>query len=140
MPGLTIGRLAEATGVNLETIRYYERIGLMPEPARTASGYRSYGQEHARWLTFIRRARELGFTIEHIRALLALAVPGVIPCGEVRALAASHLEAVRAKLDDLTRLEAILADTVTRCSGVPASVCPVLDMLDPERSALSRPG
>jgi MerR family mercuric resistance operon transcriptional regulator len=133
MRGLTIGRLAKATGVNLETIRYYERIGLMPEPARTASGHRSYGSEHARRLAFIRHGRDLGFTIEDIRALLVLAAPGIISCAEVRELAAAHLGNVRRKLADLTRLEAILADTVTRCAGVPAQGCPILEMLDPER-------
>lgn len=132
--GLTIGSLARATGVNLETIRYYERIGLMPAPARTSSGHRSYGEEHAQRLAFIRRGRELGFTIDDIRALLALAVPGVVSCAEVRELAAAHLQAVRAKLADLARLEAILADTVVRCSGTPAPACPVLDMLDLQRA------
>lgn len=135
--GVTIGNLAKTTGVNLETIRYYERIGLMPAPARTSSGYRSYGPEHAQRLTFIRRGRELGFTIDDIRALLNLAVPGVVSCAEVRELASAHLEVVRAKLADLARLEIILADTVVRCSGAPAPTCPVLDMLDPARTSVS---
>ena len=75
MEKLTIGRLADGAGVNLETIRYYERIGLMPKPGRTEGGHRNYASAHVRRLTFIRRARELGFAIEDIRALLDLAEP-----------------------------------------------------------------
>lgn len=129
MRGLTIGKLAEAAGVNLETIRYYERIKLMPLPARTEGGHRSYGVEHGRRLAFIRRGRELGFTIEEIRALLALAAPGRASCAEVRSIAEAHLVDVRAKLADLAKLEGILSDTVAKCSGDASPVCPILDML-----------
>lgn len=130
MQSLTIGRLAAATGVNLETVRYYERIGLMPPPARAASGHRIYEQSHVRRLAFIRRARELGFGIEQIRTLLAIAEPNRSSCAEVRELAQTHLDEVRAKLADLAKLERILAATVSRCSGDPApTCCPVLDLL-----------
>jgi len=128
--GLTIGKLAGAAGVHLETVRYYERIGLMPKPARTASGYRSYGVEHARRLSFIRRARELGFGIEEIKALLALTEPEHTSCADVRSLTLAHLGDVRAKIADLRRLERILASTVDRCSGDRTPACPVLDMLN----------
>ncbi len=128
--GMTIGRLAKETGVNLETVRYYERIKLMPSPSRTKGGHRSYGAEHLRRLAFIRRARELGFGIEEIRALLALASPGHTSCSQVQKIAEAHLVEVRAKLADLAKLEGILADTVARCSGDPTPSCPVLDMLD----------
>jgi MerR family transcriptional regulator, mercuric resistance operon regulatory protein len=130
MRGLTIGKLADAAGVHLETIRYYERIGVMPKPARTTSGYRSYGVEHARRLSFIRRARELGFAIEEIKTLLALAEPGHRSCADVRLLAVARLSDVRAKISDLRRLERILARTVAQCSGDATPACPVLDMLD----------
>jgi MerR family mercuric resistance operon transcriptional regulator len=129
MRGLTIGRLAGETGVNLETIRYYERIGLMPCPARTEAGHRSYGVEHARLLAFVRRGRELGFSIEEIRALLALSAPQHASCAKVREIATAHLVDIRAKLADLARLEGILADTVAKCSGKAVPACPVLDML-----------
>ncbi|QGM98248.1 MerR family transcriptional regulator [Methylocystis parvus] len=129
MQPLTIGRLAAAAGVNLETVRYYERIELMPQPARTASGRRAYEQAHVRRLAFIRRARELGFSIEDIRALLALAEPSRVSCVDVREIARTHLDEVRAKLADLARLEGILAATIAQCSGDPAPSCPVLDML-----------
>ncbi|WP_363351473.1 helix-turn-helix domain-containing protein [Methylocystis echinoides] len=129
MKSLTIGQLAAAAGVNLETVRYYERIKLMPPPARTASGYRAYEQAHIRRLAFIRRARELGFSIEQIRALLALAEPSRASCADVRDIARTHLDEVRAELADLARLERILAETISRCSGDPAPPCPVLNML-----------
>jgi len=126
---LTIGKLAAAAGVNLETVRYYERIKLMPPPARTASGYRAYEQGHVRRLAFIRRARELGFSIEDIRALLALAEPPRASCAEAQEIARTHLSEVRAKLADLTKLEQILAQTVAQCSGESVPSCPVLDVL-----------
>jgi MerR family mercuric resistance operon transcriptional regulator len=129
MRGVTIGKLAETAGVNLETVRYYERIGLMPRPGRTEGGHRAYEASHIRRLGFIRRARELGFSIAEIRALLALAEPGRGTCAEVREIASAHLLGVRSKLDDLARLEAILSGTIARCSGEPVPACPVLDML-----------
>ncbi len=129
--GLTIGKLASLSGVNLETIRYYERIGLMPAPDRTEGGHRLYDEAHNRRLTFIRRGRELGFGIEAIRTLLGLAEPGHRSCDDVRTIAAAHLDEVRAKLADLARLEAILAQTVGRCGARgPAPSCPVLEMLE----------
>ncbi len=129
MRGITISKLADAAGVHLETVRYYERIGLMPEPARTAGGYRSYGAEHTRRLSFIRRARELGFSIDEVKALLGLAEPGHTSCADVKALTMSHLSEVRAKIADLRRLEGILTKTVDQCSGTKTPPCPVLDML-----------
>lgn len=129
MRELTIGRLAEKTGVNLETVRYYERIGLMPPPERTAGGHRSYTEAQARRLAFIRRARELGFSLDEIRTLLTLSEPGRASCAEVQPIAQAHLESVRAKRADLARLERILADTVSRCTGTASPECPVLDML-----------
>lgn len=129
--GLTIGRLAERSGVNLETIRYYERIGLMPEPGRTDGGHRIYEEPHRRRLSFIRRGRELGFGIEEIRVLLSLAEPQRRSCEEVREIACLRLEDVRAKIKDLTRLEALLADTVAQCSDTAtAPSCAVLDLLE----------
>ena len=130
MSGLTIGKLAAAAGVHLETVRYYERIGLMPRPGRTASGYRSYGAEHVRRLSFIRRSRDLGFGIKEVEALLALAEPSHASCAEVQALTMAHLREVRAKIADLRRLERILARTVEQCSGKATPACPVVDMLN----------
>jgi MerR family mercuric resistance operon transcriptional regulator len=129
MRPLTIGTLAQASGVHLETVRYYERIGLMPKPSRTASNYRSFGPEHVERLSFIRRAREIGFSIGEIKELLALAEPGRASCAEVQTLTAVHLAEVRAKIADLRRLEAILASALERCLMESTPASPVLDML-----------
>jgi MerR family mercuric resistance operon transcriptional regulator len=130
MGGLTIGRLARTAGVHLETVRYYERIGLMPAPDRTEGGHRSYAVAHVRRLRFIRRARDLGFTLDDVRALLELAEPGHGSCREVQKIASLHLQGVRAKLADLARMEKLLATTVAQCSGEQSPACPVLEMLD----------
>ncbi len=130
---LPIGELSKRSGVNVETIRYYERIRMLPAPPRTASGRRVYGAHEARILAFIRRSRELGFSLDEIRALLRLGGPEKASCREVRKIAAHHLEDIRAKLRDLKRLERVLAKTVAQCSGQMAPDCPVLDVLDIER-------
>ena len=130
MRRLTIGRLAREAGVNLETIRYYERIGLIPSPPRTEGGHRDYGPEHSRQLAFIRRGRELGFSIDEVRALLALASLEQGSCSQVRDIAATHLLDVRARLARLRELESILAETVAKCSGNASPPCPVLDILE----------
>src|SRR5262245_38298192 len=131
---VAIGELSRLTGVNIETIRYYERIKMLPTPPRTASGRRVYGATDLRILAFIRRARELGFSLDEIRALLRLGGPEKASCREVREIAAHHLEGIRAKLGDLRKLERLLTKTVTRCSGRTAPDCPVLDILDIRRS------
>src|SRR5712691_2838425 len=131
---LSIGGLSGLTGVNIETIRYYERIKMLPVPQRTENGRRVYGSTDVRILAFIRRARELGFPLEEIRALLRLGGPGNASCGEVRKIAAHHLEDIRAKIVDLRKLERLLAITVARCSGTTAPECPVLDILDIRRA------
>ncbi len=131
---LSIGELSRRTGVNIETIRYYERIKMLPAPPRTASGRRVYSAMELRILVFIRRSRELGFSPDEIRALLRLGAPGTASCSEVKEIAAHHLEDIRSKLGDLKKLERLLANTVARCSGKKAPDCPVLDILDIQRS------
>jgi MerR family transcriptional regulator, mercuric resistance operon regulatory protein len=131
---LPIGELSKQTGVNIETIRYYERIKMLAPPPRTASGRRVYDSTDLRILVFIRRARELGFSLDEIRALLRLGGPEKASCREVREIAAHHLEDIRAKLGDLKKLERLLAKTVALCSGKTAPDCPVLDILDIQRS------
>jgi MerR family mercuric resistance operon transcriptional regulator len=126
---LAIGQLSRLTGVNIETIRYYERIGMLPAPPRTASGRRVYGSTERRMLAFIRRGRELGFSLSEIRALLDLGAPGEASCGEVRDIASAHLASVRSRMADLAKLESILAEAVARCTGDVAPICPVLDVL-----------
>ena len=128
--GITIGQLAKSARVNLETVRYYERIGLIANPPRTGGGHRSYGQEAVKQLAFVRRARDLGFSIPDIRALLTLAAPGRNSCSEVKSVAKAHLVSVQTKLAGLVRLEAILSATIAQCGEHPPPDCPVLDMLD----------
>jgi MerR family transcriptional regulator, mercuric resistance operon regulatory protein len=126
---LAIGGLSKHTGTNIETIRYYERVGLMPRPKRTLGGQRTYDENDLRTLAFIRRARELDFHIEDTRALLALRGADEA-CIDVRAIARRHLEEVRAELRRAGEVERILSDAVERCPGGPATSCTVLKVLE----------
>jgi MerR family transcriptional regulator, mercuric resistance operon regulatory protein len=130
---VSIGQLSRLSGVNVETIRYYERIKMLPSPPRTASGRRIYDSTHVRALAFVRRSRELGFSLEQIRAVMRLDGPEKATCQEVRQVASYHLEHLRAKISDLKKLERLLAKAVARCSGTTAPDCPVLDILDVQR-------
>jgi MerR family mercuric resistance operon transcriptional regulator len=132
--GLTIGKLSQLTGVNIETIRYYEKINVLPGPPRTESGRRLYGPMERRILAFVRRSRELGFSLDEVRALLRLGGPEKASCREVREIAAQHLDDIRAKISDLRKLERLLTKTVAQCTGTTAPECPVLDILDVQRS------
>jgi MerR family mercuric resistance operon transcriptional regulator len=124
-----IGKLSAETGVNIETIRYYERIGIMPAPPRTEGGQRSYGAEHLKRLTFIRRCRELGFSLDEIRTLLGLAGGHALTCAEVSAMAHAHMADIRQKVKDLKKLERVLTDLAARCHGRKVPECPILDAL-----------
>lgn len=123
------GELARRTGCNSETIRYYEKIGMLPDPPRTAAGYRQYDDGHVARLRFIRRARELGFALDEVRGLLGLMDAGAQTCAEVKERTERHLAEVRAKIADLRRIERVLARTAAQCSGDDAPDCPVLDAL-----------
>jgi MerR family mercuric resistance operon transcriptional regulator len=131
---LTIGRLSDLTGVNIETIRYYERTKVLSAPPRAANGRRIYQSSDVRTLAFLRRARDLGFSLDDIRALLRLGGPQKASCREVRRIASHHLDDIRAKITDLRKLERLLSKTVAQCSGSTAPDCPVLDILDVRRS------
>lgn len=126
---LPIGELAEMAGVNLETVRYYERIGLMPRPERTPGGHRNYESEHVRRLGFIRRSRELGFTIDQVRGLLQLVDGRRYTCAEIQAIAFRHIADIRHKIADLRHLEQALADLATQCKGDQVPECPIVDAL-----------
>lgn len=128
--GLAIGELSRRTGVNIETIRYFERVGIVATPPRTSGGRRVYGAGHVRVLGFIRGARELGFTPAEVRAILSLGGPAQASCSEVHEIAAHHLERVRAKMADLAQLESLLATTIDRCEGDGAASCAVIELLD----------
>ena len=126
---MQIGDLSRQASVNIETIRYYERIGLLPEPHRTAANYRSYGDTHRARLRFVRHSRELGFTIEEIRSLLDLSDDPARDCGEADRIATAHLEQVEAKIAQLTLLRNELARIVGRCRGGLAGDCRVIEAL-----------
>lgn len=135
---IAIGTMSRRTGTNIETIRYYERVGLLPAPARSAGGYRLYGAEHLRRLSFVRRARALGFSLAEVRTLLTLADQRRRPCAEVRVVAAAHLEDVRGKIADLRRMERVLTETVARCDAGSGSHCPMIDALSTEPASAGR--
>lgn len=125
---MSIGVLGRATGVNIETIRYYERIGLLPEPSRTKAGYRQYGEDHLRCLHFIRRGRDLGFSIEAIRELLRLAVQPDYPCRDADRMAVEHLAEVERKIVELERLRKALSE-MTNCHAHTVAECRIIDAL-----------
>ena len=125
---MTISRLADAAGVNVETVRFYQRSGLIDEPERPSSGYRIYGNEDVRRIRFIKRAQLLGFTLEEISSLLKLEGSGT--CSSTRALAAKKLAMVEAKIADLLAMKSALVGMVARCdSGAPDTSCPVIQAL-----------
>jgi Cu(I)-responsive transcriptional regulator len=128
-PALAIGDLAKAAETKAVTIRYYEQVGLLPSPPRTPGNYRAYGREHLDRLRFIRRCRELGFTLEQVRALLALAEQGERDCGAVDRIALEHLTAVERKIADLERLAGELRRIGARCQGGTIAACRIIEAL-----------
>ena len=125
------GELARQASVNVETLRFYERKGLLPKPPRRNSGYREYPPESVQRLRFIKRAQELGFSLAEIKELLTLRVMRGTTCGQVRERAQEKVVDVQQKISDLRTIEAALAKLVKSCSGRgPASRCPILDHLD----------
>lgn len=127
--GLTIGALSDLTGVNIETIRYYEKIGLLPPPRRTQGRHRLYDRELSQRLQFVRRSRELGFSIEEIKALLRLVDQGGLGCREAKGIAERHLADIRGKISDLKRLERVLARLAMACEANELPRCPLLENL-----------
>ena len=126
---LTIGGLSERTGVNIETIRYYERIGLLPAPRRSEGRHRLYDGSLVQRLQFVRRSRELGFSIEEIQALLRLVDQGGLACSEAKNITVSHLAEIRGKIADLKKLERVLAQMAMSCEGNRLPECPILETL-----------
>lgn len=128
--GLTRGELARVTSCNIETIRYYEKTGMLPDPPRTGAGYRVYSADHVARLRFILRARVLGFSMEDIRGLLGLEDSAAPTCAEVKERTERHLAGVRARIADLRRIEKVLSATAARCSEREVPDCPVLEALE----------
>lgn len=123
------GSLSAKTGVNIETIRYYEKIGLMPDPVRSAGGHRIYDQGHLKRLSFIRRSRELGFTLQEIRELLALVDGGDYTCAEIRDRTNVHLADVTKKIHDLRKIQRTLKTMASKCDGGLVPICPIVEEL-----------
>ena len=131
--GMKIGEVAERGGVNLQTIRYYEREKLLPEPPRLASGYRIYPDQTVRRVRFIKRAQEIGFTLAEIRELLAIRINADRDSSDVRALAQAKIADIERKIQTLHRMKEALGRITERCSGCgPASECPILESIDSE--------
>lgn len=128
----SIGDLAKATETKVETIRYYERIGLLPEPGRTSGNYRSYSDQHLGRLSFVRRARDLGFSIEQVRALLGLSDHRDRSCATVDAIAREHLDEVDRKISDLRKLRRELGALIKQCDHGTIADCRIIEALAPK--------
>ncbi len=127
--GYAIGELSRLSGVKIETIRYYEKIGIMPEPGRTPSGYRQFGHQHLKRLSFVRKSRNLGFTLKEVRALLSMVDQDNFSCGEIHAITLEHLAEIDAKMAALRKLKSVLGRMANQCSQGDVPECPVIDAL-----------
>ncbi len=137
---MTIGALGEATSVGAETIRYYEKIGLLPKPARTAGGYRLYKPEHVRRLNFIRRGRELGLTLDAVRELLSLASDRLRPCTRVDRLVREHIHDLDHRIAGLQQLRGALQKLADSCRGsTRVADCRILEALQEAEQTLAGP-
>ena len=136
---MTIGQVAKCAGVGVETVRFYERKGLLEEPARRQSGYRQYAQDAIRRIQFIKRAKDLGFSLGEISELLCLRVDPDTSCREVKVRAEAKLADIEKKLCDLQRMQTALRQLASACSGEgPTSHCPILDALEAEGTTTER--
>lgn len=128
---LSIGQVADAASVNVQTLRYYERVGLVPAPKRSRAGYRMYGHETVRVVTFVKRAQELGFTLKEIKELLRFRTAGLQKRDAVRAAAAAKVADIDARIHDLTAIRAALSSLVETCAcqGTKPE-CPILEALE----------
>lgn len=129
LPRLGIGEVARRADCKVETVRYYERIGILPPPERSAGGQRRYATAHLMRLNFVRRARDLGFTLGEVRNLLELADDRDRTCVQVAAVARAHLGGIRAKIANLRRLETVLDDLVAACADGTRPDCPIIETL-----------
>ena len=126
---MKISEAAAASGCHLETVRYYERVGLVPSPNRTGSGYRVYAQADVERLRFVTRGRELGFSLEEIRSLLRLNDDPKLSCGDVDELARVHLTDIHQRLEALTRMAGELERVILQCAGGERGACAILGAL-----------
>ena len=126
---LTIGKVAAQTGCHIETIRYYEKERLLPPPERSEAGHRLYTPKLVERLVFIRRSRELGFSMEEIKGLLSVVDGEQVSCEQVKHLADTHLKYIREKISDLRRMEKTLRELSDQCSGNDVPECPIIEAL-----------
>lgn len=135
MDGLTIGKVARGAGLAIDTVRYYEREGLLQRPARTPAGYRQYSADVVAQLRFIRQAKDLGFSLSEIKELLALRVTPGKSCADVRAHAEYKITDVDRRIASLKRMRGALVKLASACSGKgPVSQCPILEALEHKES------
>lgn len=125
----SIGKVAAQTGCNIETIRFYEKEGLLPAPGRTVGGHRLYTKVMVERLVFVRRSRELGFSMDEIRQLLSLVDREQVSCERVQTIAEAHLGDIRSKIADLRKMERSLRDLCSQCSGEDVPDCPIIAVL-----------
>ena len=131
MPTLTRGEVATEAGVNIETLRYYERRGLVPKPPRSVSNYRLYSEDTVRRVCFVKRAQELGFSLKEIKELLSLRATPKARCSDVRRQAEDKIQNIDGKIRTLRNMRKALSRLVDQCSGSgPVTACPILDALD----------
>ena len=121
--------LARRASCNIETVRYYERIRLLPNPPRSDNGFRRYEERHLTRLTFVRRARELGFTLEQVKDLLRLVDGGHYTCAQVQELAFRHAEEIQRKINDVLRMQRALKQMSAQCSGEEVPECRIVEIL-----------
>ena len=126
---LSIGELSAITGCNSETIRYYERIEILRQPPRSAGGHRQYDQDAVQRLAFVRKCRDLGFSLDQVRELLHFVDGGDYTCDEVRTMAVSHMASVKRKIADLNKMKRVLTDMVNQCDGGQVPDCPIIHAL-----------
>ena len=130
---MTIGNISKQSGIGVETVRFYEKSGLIDEPSRTESGYRQYPESTVLRIQFIKRAKELGFTLKEIRELLHLRLDPTTTCEDVRLMSEEKLENVRAKIQSLQGIEKALGELIGACAvGGPDGECPILEALEPD--------
>ncbi|MEQ9619835.1 MAG: MerR family transcriptional regulator [Deltaproteobacteria bacterium] len=133
MKAIAISELARRANVTKETIRYYERRGLIPEPPRTESGYRQYSEESVSRLLFIKRAQKLGFSLREISLLLSLRVDRNTTCADIKNIAQGKISEIEDKIRSLKRIRKALTELIALCSGEgPTTGCPIIDLLDDE--------
>jgi MerR family mercuric resistance operon transcriptional regulator len=133
MTGLKVGEVAKQAGVNLQTIHYYERRGLLPKPPRTGSNYRAYPEDAVLRVRFIKRAQDLGFTLKEIKELLSLRAAPRTRCADVRKRAEAKVQDIDGKVRTLHAMRKALTKLIGECSGSgPVSQCPILEALDSE--------